>query len=231
MNKKICVGIPHTGLFNWQTTISLLSLYCPKGYDVLYHMVGSCLVYDARDKIVKYARANECEYIVMIDSDMVVPKDMLLKFVYVLENDKDIDLITGTIHKRTPPFQPCWYTKLEYDLKEKKPILESPVEFPDKGIMPIAGTGMAGCVMRTSIFDKIDSKSKHESYFYPLPNLGEDLTFCLLARKTGSKMVCDLSIDIGHVASFPIGKEHFRACYDEHKKTEESEPLFTEVEQ
>jgi len=225
-DNKICIGLPHVGMFGWQTTMALLSLKIPSEYSLVYHLVGSCLIYDAREKIVKFARDNNCKYTVMLDSDMVPPSDMLIKMVNTLDDGK-LDLVTGMAFKRTAPFQPCFYTKCDYDLDAQKPYLESPVEFPDKGFIPLAGVGLACCMMRTEIFDCIDQKKKDKSYFFPLPNLGEDLTFCLIARKCGIKMAVDLSIDVGHVSNMAITKDHFIACYEEHKKINSSQAMFT----
>lgn len=225
---KICVGLPHTGTFSWNTTMALLALRAPKGYGMVYHAIGSSLIYDAREKIVEFARNNKCKYVVMLDSDMVPPYDMIMKMVEYLDHNKEIDLVTGTAFKRTPPFQPCFYTKCDYNLENQSAELESPVEFPDSGILPIAGAGMACCCIRTDLFDRIDEKKKDKKYFFPLPNFGEDLTFCLIARKCGAKMVADLSIDVGHVSAMPITREHFRACYQEHKRNHADKPLFEE---
>lgn len=231
-NNDICIGIPHTGTFPWQTTMSLIGMILPKGYTAVYHLVGSCLIYDAREKIVEFARSKKCKYILMLDSDMVPPKDMLLKMVKCLdEKEKEnVDMVSGTIFKRTPPFQPCFYNKLEYDVENSKPTLESPIEFPDKGYIPLQGVGLAGCLIRTSIFDKIDKARTgklKDKYFYPLPNLGEDLTFCLIANKFGH-ILLDLSIDIGHVSAMPITKDHFRSCYEEHKRLHPDKVIFEE---
>lgn len=226
---KICIGIPHTGLFDWHTTMSLLSLKVPSGYKIVYHLVGSCLVYDAREKIIEFARKEKCKYTLMLDSDMVPPSDMIMKFISLLENKPDIAIVTGMAFKRTPPFQPCFYTKLDYDLQTQRPRLESPVEFPKTGFIALQGCGMSNCMIRTSIFDEIDKfKSKElKGYFFPLPNLGEDLTFCLLARKVGH-IILDLSIDVGHISAMPITSDHFKACYEEHKRKNMKTPIFDE---
>lgn len=227
---KICIGLPHTGTFPWQTTMTLLGLKIPNGFKVVYHMVGNCLVYDAREKIVEYARQNNCKYTVMIDSDMVVPNDFLLKTVGNMEENKNIHVVTGTIFKRTPPFQPCFYTTVNYDINKQKPYLESPVEFPEKGLLPLAGMGMACCTIKNEIFDIIEAKKSKNmnGFFFPLPNMGEDLTFSLVARKCGANFVCDLSIDVGHISEMPIHAEHYKACYQEWKDNNDGSPLFGE---
>lgn len=227
---KICIGLPHVGTFPWNTVMSLLGLKLPHGYKAVYHMVGSCLIYDARQKIVEFARETNCKYVVMFDSDMVIPNDFLLKTIGHLENNKDLHVVTGTIFKRTPPFQPCFYTKVDYNVKEQKPYLESPIEFPKEGLLPLAGLGLAACTIKTELFDLIDEKKNPQmnGYFYPLPNMGEDLTFSLIARKCGGNMVCDLSIDVGHVSAMPIHQDHYRACYEEWKRNNNGSPIFGE---
>jgi hypothetical protein len=222
--KKICIGIPHMGLFHWQVLASLLSLKVPQGYKIKYHLVGSCLVYEARESIVRFALQEKCDYVLMLDSDMVLPHDALLKMTNTIEKT-DAEIVAGTAFKRTPPFQPCFYTKLNYETKVLKPVLESPIEFPKQGLLPLQGMGMACCLIDTKVFSRIE-----KPYFFPLPNLGEDLTFCLKAKHAKVNMLVDLSIDVGHVASMPIQQEHYRACYDEYKKMGSDKPLFNEGE-
>lgn len=226
---KICIGIPHTGLFHHQTVFSLLSLKVPSGCQIIYHSIGSCLVYDAREKIIKFARENNCKYVVMLDSDMVPPADMLIKMFLILENKPDVAIITGMAFKRTPPFQPCFYSKMDYNLETQQPKLESPIEFPKEGLMALQGCGMSNCMIRVNTFNEIDKfkGAGIKGYFFPLPNLGEDLTFCLLARKVGH-ILLDLSIDVGHVSALPITSDHFKACYEEHKRKNMKKPLFDE---
>lgn len=211
------IGIPHTGLFHWQTMMALLSIRMPQNTTVKYHFVGSCLVYDAREKIVEFAMNENADWLFFLDSDMVPPHDALVKLT-----DLNVPIATGMAFKRTPPFQPCFYTKVSID-KDFKPKLESPIEFPDKGIIECQGFGMACALIRREVFEKVK-----KPYFFPFPNIGEDLSFCLRSRQAGFKMYCDLSIDCGHVSSMPIQKDHFKAAYQQYKENNKGEPLFSE---
>ena len=219
-NKKICIGIPHVGMIPAFTHTSVQNLKMPQGYDIIYHYVGSCVVYDARENIINFARGKECDYVLFIDSDMVVQEDTILRMVKIFETS-DAHLVSGMAFKRIPPFQPCWYTKASYDIKTFTPYQESPVEFPDEGIMQVEGVGMACCMIKMSLFDKIE-----KPYFFPLPNAGEDLSFCYKARKAKANMYVDLSINTGHVAQIPIYKEHFRMAYAEHIKNNDGKKIF-----
>ena len=219
---RIVIGIPHTGTFPWQTTMALLGLQIPKGFTVVYHMIGSCLIYEAREKIIKFAEGQKAKYVLMLDSDMVLPNNALGKMVSQLEADKELGMISGMAFKRTPPFQPCFYTKLTYEFDKHKPYLESPVKFPDKGLMEIQGAGLACVLIRLSSLDEVK-----RPLFFPLPNLGEDLTFCLKLRIAKVSMVVDLSVDVGHVSSMPIAREHFQAVYDEHQRINPDKQIYT----
>ena len=213
--KKIVIGVPHTGIFNWQTVVSMLGIKSPEGYKCQYHFIGSCLVYDAREKIVEYMQNVKADYVLFLDSDMVPPHDIIEKLV---NHDKEI--ITGMAFKRTPPFQPCFYTKCSIT-KDFQPILESPIEFPDKGLLEIEGTGMACTLIKKEVFDKIE-----KPWFFPAPNIGEDLTFCLKAKKQGIKMYVDLSVNVGHVGTYSIGVEHFKQMYENYKETGKTDNMF-----
>jgi hypothetical protein len=225
--KKICIGIPHTGIFHWQTLSAVLGLAIPKNYILNHHLVGSCLIYDARENIVKHAKSIGADYLLFMDSDMVPPADMLQKMVFNLESNSDFDAVSGMAFKRTPPFQPCFYTDVGYDTKALQPRLCSPIEWPKNGgLMQIQGCGMACCMLKMDIFDRVGNGP----YFFPLPNLGEDLTFCLKMKSKGMKMYVDLSIDCGHVATMPIQSDHFIACYEERKRLGTDGLMFTEAE-
>jgi GT2 family glycosyltransferase len=197
----------------------------PKNTRLTYHLIGSSLVYEARESIAKYAIENNCEYVLYLDSDMVPPTDMIVKMVNIFDLRPEAGMVTGMAFKRIPPFQPCFYTKLAYDTQKMEPILESPIDWPaTAGLIEIQGAGMACSMIKTEIFKQIP-----KPWFFPLPGLGEDLTFCLKAKQKGVKMYVDTSIDVGHISSMPITKDHFIACRDEHKKQNTGQPLFKEV--
>lgn len=221
------IGIPHTGTFPWQTAMSLLSMRLPPDTIIKYHLVGSCLVYDARNKIIEFAEKENADWILFIDSDMVIPPDCLLKFVNAELEKKKLDMMSGIFFKRIPPYQPCFYTKARIDPKTKKSILESPIDFPETGLIECEGLGMACTFIRKKAWRAV--KEKFGEMFFPFPTIGEDLSFCIRARLAGIKMFADLSIKVGHIGVVNFGKEHFFLARDEHAKNHPNEPLFKEV--
>jgi GT2 family glycosyltransferase len=203
MNKKIIViASPSTGWYNFEAVAALLSLQIPEGYQFMFNFISNCLIYDAREKLVEYAQSVNADYIFFLDSDMVPPSDTIQSLV---AHDKDI--ISGMIFRRKYPFQPCFYMKCDLT-KTNEPIFEGPMEpekWPKSGAFEFEGFGLACCLIKMDVFDNIK-----KPYFFPRPNVGEDLTFCLKAKKAGYKMWVDFGVDCAHMGNFPVIKESYQ---------------------
>lgn len=206
MEKVIMVASPSTGWYNFEAVAALIALRPPKGYKLVFNFIANCLVYDAREKLVQLARENNCSHIFFLDSDMVPP-------VHTLESlfSHNVSIVTGMIFRRKWPFQPCFYTKCRLD-KFGNPEFEGPMEpekWPDKGIYEIDGCGMACCLIDMRVFDDIK-----KPYFFPQPHTGEDLAFCMKAKKAGYKLYVDFGVDCMHLNTFPVMKESFKNAYE-----------------
>lgn len=202
--KKILIGLPNTGYYHFTTVSSIMTLDMPKNIEVNFRFISNCLIYDAREGLCKFAINEGFDYILMIDSDMMLPKDTIIKYLETLENpEHKCDIVSGLIFKRSFPFQPCIYLKarvIEQEDKSYKPHLEGIIKWTENSIIPIEACGMAACMIRTSILKDIK-----KPWFYPFPSMGEDITFCIKARQeAGAKIYCDTRIDVGHLSVSPI---------------------------
>jgi hypothetical protein len=221
-NEQIVIGLPNTGTFGWLTVVSILSLRVPRGlkiagtetkdYGFNFNIVANCLVYDARERLARYAVDIGAKYVFFLDSDMVPPADTLEKLVAA-----DKDIISGMIFQRKYPFQPCFYTKCRLHKVENNEAkktnkyfgseLEGPLkpeEWPNDGAYEMEGVGMACTLIKTEVFKKLNPP-----WFFPLPGVGEDLSFCVQARNKGAKVYTHFGVDCGHTAEFTITKETF----------------------
>lgn len=207
-NKKIiCVGLPNTGMFNWQTVPCLLSLQIPKGYCLNFNVMANCLVYDARERLAEYAIELGATHLLFLDSDMTPPYDTILSL-----HAKNVDIISGKIFQRKYPYQPCFYTKARVD-KNFKPIMEGPLDpesWPKEGAHGMEGVGMACTMIKTSIFKNIP-----KPWFFPMPGVGEDLAFCMRARKSGMKIYTDFGIDCGHIGEHICNTDSYKYALKE----------------
>lgn len=184
---KILIAIPTSREIDIQCAASLIGMkrkgkigvFAPQSYAI-----------DAsRNLIVEHALEIGYDYILWVDSDMILPKNTLLR---LLSHNKDIvsgvysyKVINGenAVVKR--------YSKTDEDTYEDvslKEIRET------KELMLVDGIGF-GCVLtKVDIFNKI----KHPWFRYE-KDLGEDIFFCRKAQETGIEIFVDPTVKAGHV--------------------------------
>jgi len=184
---KILIAIPTSREIDIQCAASLIGMkrkgrigvFAPQSYAI-----------DAsRNLIVEHALEIGYDYILWVDSDMILPKNTLLR---LLSHDKDIvsgvysyKVINGenAVVKR--------YSKTEEDTYEDvslKEIRET------KELMLVDGIGF-GCVLtKVDIFNKIE-----QPWFKYEKDLGEDIFFCRKAQETGIEIFVDPTVKAGHV--------------------------------
>jgi GT2 family glycosyltransferase len=197
---KILIGVPCMESLPVDYVTSMLQLRKPNGTNIIHQSLS--LVYVAREMIAEHALKNNYDYVFFVDSDMVLPADTLEK---LLQADKDI--ISGLAFQRKPPFSPCVYSKL----KLGEPGTDSVVnltEFANK-VEEVEGIGLACALIKTEVFRSIYKENM--PCFTPIMGYGEDLSFCLRARKLGYKVYADTSAKVGHIGTTIYGEEHWRA--------------------
>ena len=162
----------------------------------------------ARNRIAQRALDLETDYVLMIDNDVVLPKDTLLK---MLEDPRDVclgyyahrntdNLYTGRtcVCKRLDPNGKAYYNyplESEYTAKELK-------ELNEKGVrkVMIHGGGMGCALIRTDVFRKFPYPwYDWVNYADPNAMLSEDLYFCEGCRKAGVPIFTDTAAGCGHI--------------------------------
>lgn len=210
--KTLVIGVPNTGHIDYRTTARLQHFEIPKGYQLNFSYVANSLVYTAREAMADYVVDSGATHLLFIDSDMTPPPETIVK---LLEADKDI--ISAMIFKRAYPYQPCFYTKCrvvwgkEGGKEVCKPIMEGPMEpetWPNDGVFEMEGVGTACTMIKREVFEGME-----RPWFFPLPNMGEDLAFCVKARKAGFKVWTHFGVDCGHISSFEVNKAVFTEGY------------------
>lgn len=197
---KILIASPLHRPVDMNTFISFVRLAnyrSPKNqYDFMF--VQNSLVYQARDQIVKTFMESGHDALMMIDSDMTFHWEAVDRLA-----SYNLPFVTAKAFKRVPPFQPCFYTQVNWE-EGKEAELQVPIQYQLNTLLEIEGAGMACALIKREVFEQVQGP-----YFEPLPNLGEDLTFCLKLKQAGIKMYCDTGMQFGHVGLVEFGEEHF----------------------
>lgn len=178
-----------------------LSLIQKVGEATVGFQIGS-LVYSSRNELARKAIASEADFVLWLDSDMVFAPDLLPKLMAHMA-DPEVSIVTGVYYRRNTPYTPVLYGQLDFE--DKNCIwTEAEGDLPTEPF-EVAGAGFGGILMRAGVI--LDVAAKFGELFNPIHGTGEDLSFCWRARQCGHKILCDPSIQLGHVGHTIIDKQ------------------------
>lgn len=199
-NKNIMIAIPNTGMVQTNYMAQMLGLYYGS-YAISYQFLKSSLIYISREKFVTGALNNNCDYLLFIDTDQKIPRDIIPRMAKYLDDGEDI--VTALIFTKEPPYNPCVYS--ESKRLETGQLSLQYCKINKETIKPfyVENCG-SGCVMmKTEIFRKIPSPW----FSMPFYLSGEDVTFFHRAtQEFGYKILCDPSLEVGHWGTVSIDR-------------------------
>ena len=182
---KVLIAMPTAKFIEPQTYVSIYNLGT-SDIETSFVAIEGYSVDTSRNMLVKEARNQKADYILWVDSDMILPEDTLIK---LLSHGKDIVSAAYAFK----------------DVKSQDLIAFSldggriPLASVD-GLTEVSGIGFGCCLTKTDVFDKIDFP-----YFVFGEDYGEDIYFCKKAREAGYKIYLDPDVKCGH-----IGKINFQ---------------------
>lgn len=152
----------------------------------------------ARNNIARQAQREEADFVLMVDSDIVLPSDALAN---MLEWNEDVVL--------------GWYAHREGKWDGRTSIVKygedlnylwqaTADEFNmlrDKGVnrVQVHGGGMGCALIRTSLFDKLPFPWFDWVNYDSGQVLGEDLFFCERCKAANVPIYADLRVGCGHI--------------------------------
>ena len=179
------------------------------GHEVLFDSVRGYDVATARNKIANNALKLETDYVLMVDNDVVLPKDALK---LLLEDARDVNLGYYAHRDKDNIYRgrTCICKLKDGDGKEYYHFpLESEYTAEEmhglasagESKIEVHGGGMGCALIRTEVFRKV------EYPWYDWVNYGdanrgllsEDLYFCVLCRNSGIRIHADVRVGCGHL--------------------------------
>lgn len=197
---KILIGVPCMEQLPLEYVESILKLIRPCVCDVMH--IPNSLVYTSRDTLAQIAVKKCYDYLLFVDSDMTFEPRALNKLL-----ERDADIVSGLYFKRKAPYDPVVYKEVGMRFATDA-IAETEFDI-DRAYFAVKGCGMGFCLIKTEVLKSIFESSI--SCFEPLPGLGEDLSFCFRATQKGFKIMCDSTIDIGHISKTVIKRGEYDA--------------------
>ena len=215
--RKILITVPCMDMVSAQFAHSLATLTSYGVEDTqisIWFNLGS-LIYTSRNEIAKRALTEGADLVMWFDSDMIFNPDTMIRMLKHIDDGHDI--VTGIYYRRTIPFTPVAFSKMDIDEKEQKSFYEEYDEIPGEPF-EVAACGFGCVLMRTEIFTAVFSK--FGNMFSPIGNIGEDIAFCWRARECGYKILADPTIPLGHVGHNVITKSFFDTYQSQIKRNE-----------
>ena len=188
--KRILIAIPTNKNIEVETFKSIYDLEIPDGYTTEFQFFWGYQIDQIRNLIADWAKRYD--YLMSVDSDIVLPKDTLKK---MLAADKDI--ISGLYIQRIPNT----HTLEAYMDTPSGGVANIPYEYIDgRGIVEIAACGMGCCLIKGEVFRKMEYPHfLYKSALNHRDTISEDVYFCMKARSNGFTVWADESIRCEHI--------------------------------
>ena len=187
---KVLLGMPCTRTIPYKTVVSLLRTAKKDVVDPM--LIEGSLIYDSRDSIAAFAVNKGYDYVLFADSDMIFSSDDLNKLLA-----HDADIVSGLYVTRNGENKNVCYkeviTRRRFPPRAPK-LVHDPTT---TGYGPVAACGFGFCLIKTDVI-KCMAK-RYKSLFEPFDGGGEDIAFCLRARKCGYEIFTDRDVKLGHV--------------------------------
>lgn len=169
------------------------------GHDVLFDFVRGYDCATARNRIADQALSEKTDFVLMVDSDVVLPSDAL---VNLMEDQRDVCLgfysrrsdglaedVRTSISKLGERDYTDWYMSSEIrDLRES-------------GVtkFEVHGGGMGCALIRTSVFERVSYPWFDWVNYADRRELSEDLRFCEWCHAANIRIYADSRVGCGHV--------------------------------
>lgn len=194
---RILLGMPCMRTIPQRTVVSLLRLIATReGINPV--LVEGSLIYSARDDIARYAVDHNYDYLLFVDSDMVFnPEDFDRLMAH------NVGICSGLYVTRAGERKNVAYEKI---ITRRRFPYREPKLIEDKsttGFAPVSACGFGFCLIKTSVLKSMFKY--YRSLFEPFKGVGEDIAFCIRARRIGYKTFIDRDVKLGHVGEQVYG--------------------------
>jgi hypothetical protein len=179
----------------------------PIRYEFFWHTTGRIMTAMAREKLVQAALDAEMDYILMYDDDMLLPIDMVEQMLYDTEQHPEIDVLAPLAFMRNPPHYAVIYNLFDdFDPKTHKSFTYTDFvrKYPRNTLVECDAVGFGAVLIKMDLVRRMTPP-----YFFSTTGSGEDIYFCIKAKKLDARVFMDTRIKLGHLATPQIIDEDY----------------------
>lgn len=188
-------------------------------YQFIYVNPGRLSIDRFRNLAAETAIRYNCDYILWLDDDVIVPMDGFSKLLAACENGAQV--AAGNVIVRGYPYDFMAFHWVGEPMKSNlKIISEEPKSFPMDNIGELEQVGAVGfsfCLISVEPIKKMKAP-----YFLTAPNHTEDVYYCFLLHelmKEDVKIVIDWSIECNHILGEETISRTNRTAYKKYFET------------
>jgi predicted peroxiredoxin len=205
---RIAICIPTYDLkIHIPTMVSLMTMWKPEHY--ILEKLGPTIGVN-RNNLVERALANNATtHILFVDTDMILPHDMIARFLKFMESD-EVDMMTAIYFQKNIPFRSTQFLSFT---KDKFKRLRA-ADYDEGELVKIHSSGAGAVLIKREVFDKIEKPyfkfilSKDGTKY-----IGEDIYFFRKAAEAGLNLYVDTSIIAQHMNGSQIYPLMFEQDY------------------
>lgn len=182
-----------------------------RNYEVKIYIQQGTVIDAARNSLVQLALKDECDYLMFIDADMLLPPNSIDELI-----DMNLPIVSGLYFTKGKPYLPVARIKKNEDDENHK-FLE---DFEFGKVMKVAGVGLGCCLIKAEVFKSLEYpwfKFEWKEVTGVITQLGEDLYFCDNAKEKGYDIYLNTGIVCDHFGT-EVGASHFLMYKDELKR-------------
>lgn len=197
---KVLVAVPRAGFTLTEAVDNQMDLAFHLGkleehsnFKFFLATIGRLFVAKAREEFAEYAIGAGCDYLFMVDDDMIVPADIFER-LYA----HNVDIVAPLAFQRRSPYYPVIYKqKSGWDGIRKEHYFANEIvkTYPKDTLFQCDAVGFGAVLIKRWVIEKMQSPR-----FMSTSPTGEDILFCYNAREQiGAKVFCDTSLKITHL--------------------------------
>lgn len=208
---RLLIGVPCVDYMHTEFVKSLAGLIQRldrDGVDYTLFLNPGSLIHIARDKIASKAINEGFTHVLWLDSDMVFGPELLDDLQFCGK-----PFVTGVCASRRRPFVGCVFSQIDdvNQIERVETIPGAPFQ--------VQGCGFACVLIEVDILRAV-MMANHGKCFLPMEAYGEDLAFCIRARRLGYHIWADPAVRPGHISHtavyYPDDHERYMRELDDH---------------
>ena len=197
---KIYLAILTTGNIRFETARWLVNRIQEAKYDIQVQQFFSTPVQSNRNQVVKYFLETDCDYLAMLDSDIIPCK----KWLDLIKSQREIisGLYFGWDKKYLCPFMFKFEKGGVYQDRGGKPFDIA----KGRGIIKVDRTGAGALIIKREVLEKIKTPFEVRYDEDGIAPTGEDFCFFERAQKAGYKIFVDTDCICNHMKTVDLAE-------------------------